>query len=107
MTPTWGSLDDVKQLDELFDTMNDFCKRNNTPAFIGEFAVVSKMESASRVCWMSAVANAAISRKMVPVLWDTGNEVSRREPYSASDELIQTLRSIKQPPASSAAAPGK
>jgi endoglucanase len=102
MMPTWGSPDDVRQLDQLFDMMADFCTRNDTPAFVGEFGVDSRKESASRVRWMSAVANAARSRKMVPVLWDTGNEVSRREPYSASDDLIQTLRNIAPPPASSA-----
>ena len=94
MFPTWGSPEDVKQLNQLFDMMNDFCTRNNTPGFIGEFAIISQKEPASRVRWMSAVGNAATSRKMVPVLWDTGNEVSRREPYSASDDLIQTLRNI-------------
>jgi endoglucanase len=94
MAKTWGSPDDVKQLDQLFNTMNGFCVHNDTPAFIGEFAVVSKRESASRVRWMSAVANAALSRKMVPVLWDAGSEVSRRQPYAASDELMQMVRNI-------------
>jgi endoglucanase len=97
MMPTWGSDDDVKQLNQLFDTMNDFCTRNNIPAFIGEFGVVSNKESASRVRWMSAVANAAVSRKMVPVLWDTGGEISRRESYAPSADLTATLRSIGPP----------
>jgi hypothetical protein len=43
---------------------------------------------------MSAVMNAAFSRRMVPVLWDTGSQVSRRQPYAASDDLPQTLRSL-------------
>ncbi len=94
MMPTWGSPDDVKQLNQLFDTLNDFCVRNDTPAFIGEFAVCSNKEPASSLRWTSAVANAAIQRKMVPVLWDTGGAVSRREPYSASDELSAMLRSL-------------
>jgi len=96
MMLTWGTPDDVRQLNELFDTMNDFCTRNNIPAFIGEFGVVSNKESAARVRWMSAVASAAISRKMVPVLWDTGGEISRRDPYTASRDLMETLR-ITQP----------
>lgn len=103
MMTTWGSPDDLRQLDQLFDMMNEFCTRNDVPAFIGEFGVTTKnKEPAARVRWMSAVARAALSRKMVPVLWDTGTEVSRREPYAASSELLQTLRNISVAPISSA-----
>jgi endoglucanase len=94
MMPTWGTAKDVAQLNELFDKMAGFSARNDIPAFIGELGVVAKKDSASRVRWMSAVAKAALSEKMVPVLWDTGNEVSRREPYAASAELRQVLREI-------------
>jgi endoglucanase len=97
MVPTWGSPDDVKQLDGLFDKMKDFCTRNDVPAFIGEFGVVDKKESASRIRWMTAVMNATLSRKMVPVLWDTGHEVSRFEPFGASADLVQVLGSLKPP----------
>ena len=43
---------------------------------------------------MSAVANASISRKLVPVLWDTGGEISRHDPYAATPDLLQTLKSL-------------
>jgi endoglucanase len=103
MMPTWGAPADVKQLDQLFDKMQSFCQRNDIPAFIGEFGVTDQKEPASRVRWMSAVANAALSRGMVPVLWDTGHEVSRHEPHAASPELQQVLRSLARPsPAASA-----
>ncbi|HZU85083.1 MAG TPA: glycoside hydrolase family 5 protein [Polyangiaceae bacterium] len=96
MMTTWGTPDDVQQLEQLFDTMQGFCSRNDIPAFIGEFGVTTKnKDPASRVRWMSAVAHAALSRRMVPVLWDTGGDVSRREPYAASDALLQVLRSIR------------
>src|SRR4051812_985011 len=75
MMPTWGTPEDVKQLEELFDAMKAFCTRNDLPAFIGEFGVTTTKESASRVRWMSAVMNASVSRRMVPVLWDTGGEL--------------------------------
>ncbi|HMI86855.1 MAG TPA: glycoside hydrolase family 5 protein [Polyangiaceae bacterium] len=94
MMATWGSPDDVKQLEQLFDKMKDFCSRNDVPAFIGEFGVTTKnKEAESRARWMSAVQNAALSRRMVPVLWDTGNDVARHAPYAASPELLQMLRS--------------
>jgi endoglucanase len=92
MMPSWGTAEDLKQLEGLFDEMKGFCTKNDIPAFIGEFGVTKKKESASRVRWMSAVLNASISRKMVPVLWDTGGDVPRLGPFSASDDLAQALR---------------
>jgi endoglucanase len=93
MMPSWGTPADVKQLEDLFDDMKGFCTKNDLPAFIGEFGVTNKKESASRIRWMSAVMNASISRKMVPVLWDTGTDVSRLGPFSASDDLAKALQS--------------
>ena len=97
MMPTWGSERDVAELNRLFDTMGEFCTRNDIPAFLGEFGVTAKKDPASRVRWMSAVAQATISRKMVPVLWDTGNEVSRHQPYAASSALLQVLKGLPRP----------
>lgn len=108
MMTSWGTPDDVKQLNQLFDKMQGFCTRNDIPAFIGEFGVSDKKEAASRVRWMSAVVNAALARKMVPAFWDTGHDVSRMEPYTASAALLETLRNMAAPPASpTAAAPAK
>jgi len=94
MMPTWGTPANVRELDKLFDMMSDFANRNDAPAFIGELGVVAKKESASRVGWMSAVFNGAIARKMIPVLWDTGESVSRHEPYSPSPDLLSALKNI-------------
>jgi len=102
MTPTWGSESDVGELNRLFDMMNAFCAQHDLPAFIGEFSATDKKEAASRVRWMTAVAKAARSRKMVPVLWDTGGEVSRLPPYAAAPTLQQTLQQLA---ASDTAAP--
>jgi endoglucanase len=98
MTSTWGSAEDLKQLETLFDMMKDFCTRNDVPAFIGEYGVVASKDPASRVRFLTAVANAAIARKMVPVLWDTGSEVSRHPPYAATPELAQTLKNLVRTP---------
>lgn len=98
MAETWGSPGDVAELNRLFDLMRDFCTRNDIPAFIGELNVTEKKEFASRVRWLSAVMNAALSRRMVPVLWDTGGEVSRRPPYAPSAALRQVLGHLAQPP---------
>ena len=90
--PTWGSPSDLAELERLFDVLQAFCARNDVPAFIGEFGVTPTKETASRVRWMSAVINAALYRKMVPVLWETGSDISRSPPYSASPALLQVLQ---------------
>jgi endoglucanase len=103
MMSTWGTPDNVKELDKLFDKMSDFATRNDAPVFIGELGVVANKESASRVRWLSAVWNGAIARKMIPVLWDTGEAVSRHDPYTPSADLVQSLRAIARPAAAAAA----
>jgi endoglucanase len=95
MQPTWGSTGDVAELTRLFDLMQGFTQRHDIPAFIGEFGVVEKKDAASRVRWMSAVVRAALERKMVPVLWDTGADISRKSPYAASPALQLTLETLR------------
>jgi endoglucanase len=97
MAPTWGSPSDVQELNRLFDMMAEFCSRNDLPAFIGEFSASEKKESASRVRWISAVWQAALSRKMVPLLWDTGHDVSRHPPHAPSSDLLQVLQRFAMP----------
>ena len=87
----WGSTKDIADLNRLFDLMQDFCKRNDIPAFVGEFGVVEKRDSAARVRWMKAVIEASLSREMIPVLWDTGGDLPRKPPYGASAELREAL----------------
>ena len=94
MALTWGSEGDVAELNRLFDAMQEFCKRNDLPAFIGEFGVTGKKETPSRVRWMSAVVQAALSRQMIPVLWDTGGDLSRKPPYGASPALREVLEKL-------------
>jgi endoglucanase len=94
MQPTWGSPSDLAELNRLYDAMQEFCARNDLPAFVGEFGVTPKKETASRVRWMSAVVQAALSRKMVPVLWDTGADISRQPPHSPSPALRQVMQTL-------------
>ena len=91
MQPTWGSAGDVSELNRLFDAMQEFSTRHDIPVFVGEFGVTDKKEKASRVRWMSAVVDATLSRRMVPILWDTGGDISRKAPYRASPALQEVL----------------
>ena len=94
MARTWGSPSDVAELERLFDMMQNFSTKNDIPAFIGEFGATDKKESDSRVRWMSGVIGGALSRKMVPVLWDTGSQISRRSPYPAAPDLSRVLHDL-------------
>jgi hypothetical protein len=99
MMPTWGTPEDVKQLETLFDKMKGFSTSNDIPVYLGEFGVSHKKEPASRERWITAVANAAHARKMVPVFWDTGNDISRQAPYAADAEMLAMLKSLASAPA--------
>jgi endoglucanase len=94
MTNTWGSEADVRELHVNFSAMADFCEEHDMPAFVGEFGVAGKKETAARVRWMTAVAQAALNREMVPVLWDTGGDLPRNPPYGASPALIEVLENL-------------
>jgi len=95
MRLTWGSKADLAELNMLFDRMQSFSQKNDIPVFVGEFAPAFKKEQASRERWMLAVAQGALSRKMVPVLWEIGEDISRRPPYSPGPALSEVLRQIR------------
>ncbi len=103
--PTWGSAEDVKELERLFDLMAQFSKKHDIPVYVGEYNATEKRESPSRIRWLDAVTQAAISRKMVPVLWDTGGEVSRKAPHAASPVLEAVLKNVPGATAEPSAAP--
>lgn len=91
----WGDAGDMAELEQLFDAMAEFCKRNDIPAFVGEYGVTDARETPSRVRWMTAVAQAALSRRMVPVLWDIGGDLKRAPPYGASPALQEVLDKLR------------
>jgi endoglucanase len=94
MRPTWGTPEDIAELNSNFDKMEAFSKQNDIPAFVGEFAPASGKDPLSRARWMLGVADAALSRNMVPVLWETGQDISRTPPYAPSRELNVVLRKL-------------
>lgn len=87
MRATWGTPADYAELEKLFDLMQGFSARNDIPVFVGEFNASDRKETPSRIRWMTAVKDAALKRKMVPVLWETGGDIERHPPYRISDAL--------------------
>jgi endoglucanase len=98
MQRTWGSEHDLAELNMLFERMQDFSDRNDIPVFVGEFAPNPRKEPASRVRWMLAVTQAALSRNMVPVLWETGQDIARKPPHSPSQVLNQVFQKLRLRP---------
>jgi endoglucanase len=95
---TWGTAAEKQTLQDLFTKLGTFSTAKKIPVIIGEFSVTRgdkyPRDSAARVLWMQTVAKAALSRGMVPVLWDTGSEISRTD-GSLSTELQMVMASIK------------
>jgi len=96
MQPTWGDPHDRAELKEQMDKMEAWSKKKDMPAFIGEFGATNKKDPHSRARWMLAVALSAEARDMVPVLWDIGQDVSRRPPYNLTPELMFTLQQLQK-----------
>ena len=95
MRRTWGTADDIAELNSKFDEMEAFSEQNDIPVFVGEFAPAYEKEPLSRTKWMLGVADAALSRNMVPVLWEIGQDISRRPPYALSPELKVMLQKLR------------
>jgi endoglucanase len=87
MRRTWGTSSDIAELNGLLDRMQLFATKNDIPVFIGEFGVDVSKDPDSRLRWMKAVAEGALARKMVPVLWEIGQEISRKPPIAISPEM--------------------
>lgn len=70
----WGSDGDYEELNMWMDMMYDNYISKDIPVIVGEFGCFgANKEWEVRERWMLDVANAAYSRKMCPVLWDTPN----------------------------------
>lgn len=80
---TWGTDAEKAELTTLFSKASAFSKQRKIPVIIGEFGVTYGMDyprdPASRILWMKMAAQAAFSYGMVPMLWDTGAEISRTD----------------------------
>jgi endoglucanase len=86
---TWGTTADQQQLTTLFDKAAAFSTQRKIPIILGEFGVTSKRSMDTRIAWMTAVAKASVARGIVPVLWDTGTDISRADgAFSAAFQSV-------------------
>ncbi len=96
---TWGTSAEKTTLQDLFTKLATFSSQKKIPVIIGEFSVTLGVnyprDPASRILWMETVAKTALSHGMVPVLWDTGSDISRTD-GSFSTALQSVMTYIKQ-----------
>jgi endoglucanase len=94
---TWGSDAERNALTRQFTKLGTFADKRRIPVIIGEFAVTRGRkvvrQSESRILWMQSVARESMSRGMVPVLWDTGTDISRID-GSFSTDLQAVMSSL-------------
>jgi len=99
ISTTWGSAAEKQTLESLFSKLGTCSSDKKIPIILGEFGVTRGTDpyvrqAASRIAWMSAVAKASVARGIVPVLWDTGSEISRVD-GAFSSEFQQVWSSVK------------
>ncbi|MET0388056.1 MAG: glycoside hydrolase family 5 protein [Polyangiales bacterium] len=96
---SWGTDAEKKAVEDLFSELGAFSTSKQIPVILGEFAVTrgTKVvrEPAARSTWMEVVANAALSRGMVPVLWDTGTDIARSD-GAFSSELQAVMDNLRK-----------
>jgi endoglucanase len=99
VSTTWGTAAEKKTLEDLFTRLGSCSTEKKVPIVLGEFGVTDGVapyvrEVASRIAWMTAVAKASKARNIVPVLWDTGLEISRVD-GKFSSAFQQVFDSVK------------
>jgi endoglucanase len=99
LSTTWGTAAEKKTLEDLFTKLGSCSSDKKLPVILGEFGATvgtapNVREAASRVAWMTAVAKASTTRGIVPVLWDTGSEISRVD-GAFSKEFQQVFDAVK------------
>ena len=99
VSTTWGTAAEKKTLEDLFTKLGACSTDKKIPIILGEFAVTRGTapyvrEDASRAAWLTAVAKASVARNIVPVLWDTGSEISRAD-GAFSAEFQAAFNSVK------------
>ena len=97
MRPTWGTAEDIAELNNNFDKMEAFSKQNDIPAFVGEFAPAYGKDPLSRARWMLGVADAALSRNMVPVALGNRAGYFAKAAIRTEPQLNVVLRSSPPP----------
>ncbi|MDR0986950.1 MAG: glycoside hydrolase family 5 protein [Ruminococcus sp.] len=69
---TWGTDADKADVDERFDLLVEKFIKKGIPVILGEYGVVTKADSESRLKHIEYTTKAAMDRGIVPFYWDDG-----------------------------------
>jgi aryl-phospho-beta-D-glucosidase BglC (GH1 family) len=69
---TWGTPADKAEVDSRLDTVKETFIDKGIPVILGEYGVVTKADSRSRLAHIEYTTKAAVSRGIVPFYWDDG-----------------------------------
>lgn len=92
----WGTDADYEELNTQFDMMKEHFIDKGIPVIIGEFGCTTSNKEREVVeLWMSEVVEAAVSRDMCPVLWDTpGGEYDREKAEFKHPDFVKKLTAL-------------
>ena len=87
---TWGTSDDLKELNDNMDMMKKAFVDKGIPVIIGEYGCPTKgKEKASVRLFISSVCKAAYDRQMCPVLWATPGGHYNRDTCKLDDQQLK------------------
>lgn len=90
--PTWGSEAEVRELNRLFDMLNDKFISNGVPVILGEYGVNSAAENTSRIYWCESVVKKCTDLGIATFFWDNGEEVDRETYQWRTPELLEAIK---------------
>ena len=94
---TWGTKDEIKELNKNFDMIKSTFIDKGIPVIIGEYGAATKnkeMESVRN--FLYSVCKACYDRNILPILWDVPNGFYDREIGVISDPILRNmLNSVK------------
>lgn len=93
---TWGTKSDYAELDKYMDMIYDTFIANGIPVIIGEYGCTTSNKTDETVReYLTAVCEAAYTRGMCPVLWDTPGGFYNRNTCKFTDtELLEEFMEI-------------
>lgn len=88
---TWGTSADIAELNKYMDMMKNNFVSKGIPVIIGEYGCPTKNKDAASIqLFIKSVAEAAYSRDMCPVLWDTTGLHYSRSSCKLNDQTLKS-----------------
>ena len=94
---TWGTNDEIRELNNNFDKVKSTFIDKGIPVIIGEYGAATKNKDYDSVKnFLYSVCKACYSRNILPVLWDVTGEFYDRNAHAMKDSALKDmLNSVK------------